>query len=85
MNREIKKEDKIYKNIFVPLDGSELAECVLPHAESIAKRCGVESIFFVRVIELVHIVAKVIFSALRIGSAWNQRLGLRLNTISIGW
>jgi nucleotide-binding universal stress UspA family protein len=44
----------MYKKILVPLDGSELAECVLPHVEAIAKGCGVESISFVRVIELVH-------------------------------
>jgi hypothetical protein len=27
----------MYKRIVVPLDGSELAECVLPHVENIAK------------------------------------------------
>jgi nucleotide-binding universal stress UspA family protein len=43
-----KKEDKMYKKILVPLDGSELAECVLPHVESIAKGCGVGSVVFVR-------------------------------------
>jgi len=45
----------MYKNILVPLDGSELAECVLPHVESIAKGCGVETVTFVRVVEPVHI------------------------------
>jgi nucleotide-binding universal stress UspA family protein len=41
----------MYKKILVPLDGSELAECVLPHVESIAKGCGVESVVFLRVVE----------------------------------
>ncbi len=41
----------MYKKILVPLDGSELAECVLPHAESIAGGCGVETVVFLRVIE----------------------------------
>ena len=41
----------MYKNILVPLDGSKLAECVLPHVESIAKEGGVQNIFFIRVVE----------------------------------
>jgi nucleotide-binding universal stress UspA family protein len=41
----------MYKKILVPLDGSELAECVLPHVESIAKGCGVESVVFVRAVD----------------------------------
>jgi nucleotide-binding universal stress UspA family protein len=34
----------MYKKILVPLDGSELAECALPHAEEIASKCGAEVI-----------------------------------------
>jgi nucleotide-binding universal stress UspA family protein len=45
----------MYKNILIPLDGSELAECVLPHADSIAKGCGVENVFFLRVVEPFHV------------------------------
>jgi len=41
----------MYRKIMVPLDGSELAECVLPHVETFAKARGVESIVFVRVVE----------------------------------
>jgi nucleotide-binding universal stress UspA family protein len=41
----------MYKKILVPLDGSDLAECVLPHVESIAKGCGVEEVVFLRVVE----------------------------------
>jgi nucleotide-binding universal stress UspA family protein len=44
----------MYKKILVPLDGSELAECVLPHVESIAKGCGVEEVIFLRVTEPLH-------------------------------
>ena len=44
----------MYKKILVPLDGSELAECVLPHVESIAKGCGVKTVTFVRVAEPIH-------------------------------
>ena len=32
----------MYKKIMVPLDGSELAECALPHAEEIALKCGAD-------------------------------------------
>lgn len=42
----------MYKKILVPLDGSELAECVLPHIEAIIKGCGVESVVFLRVLDL---------------------------------
>jgi nucleotide-binding universal stress UspA family protein len=44
----------MYKKILVPLDGSELAECVLPHVESIAKGCGVQNVVFLRVVEPFH-------------------------------
>jgi recombinational DNA repair protein RecR len=29
----------MYKKIMVPLDGSGLAECVLPHLETMVKEC----------------------------------------------
>ncbi|MFC1871665.1 universal stress protein [Chloroflexota bacterium] len=45
----------MYQKILVPVDGSELAECVLPHTESIAKGCGVKNVIFVRVAEPVNI------------------------------
>jgi nucleotide-binding universal stress UspA family protein len=41
----------MYKKILVPLDGSELAECVLPHVESIARGCGAETVVFVRALD----------------------------------
>ncbi len=44
----------MYKKILVPLDGSELAECVLPHVASIAGGCGVENAVFLRVVEPFH-------------------------------
>jgi len=41
----------MYKKIMVPLDGSELAECVLPHVEAFIEGCHVKHFVFVRVIE----------------------------------
>lgn len=41
----------MYKKIMVPLDGSELAECVLPHVEIFIKECRVNNVIFVRVVE----------------------------------
>jgi nucleotide-binding universal stress UspA family protein len=41
----------MYRKILVPLDGSDLAECVLPHVESIARGCGAKGIILLRVIE----------------------------------
>ena len=41
----------MYKKIMVPLDGSELAECVLPHVEAFIEGCHVNHFVFVRVVE----------------------------------
>ena len=40
----------MYQHIMVPLDGSELAECVLPHVEAIAGGCSVSRVTLVRVV-----------------------------------
>ncbi len=39
------------KTILVPLDGSELAECVLPHVETVAKGCGSPEVLLVQAVE----------------------------------
>ena len=44
----------MYKKIMVPLDGSELAECVLPHVDGFVTGCQVETVIFVRVVEPTH-------------------------------
>ena len=44
----------MYSKILVPLDGSELAECVLPHLDSLAKGCNVKEIIFLRAVEPFH-------------------------------
>ena len=41
----------MYQRILVPLDGSELAECVLPHVGAIADGGGLKEIIFIRAIE----------------------------------
>lgn len=41
----------MYRKVMVPLDGSELAECVLPHVESLAKAGQVQNVILVRVAE----------------------------------
>jgi nucleotide-binding universal stress UspA family protein len=41
----------MYKTIMVPLDGSELAECVLPYVEAFVNQCQVQTIVFIRVLE----------------------------------
>jgi len=41
----------MYKKIMVPLDGSELAECVLPHVEGFMAGFPVRLIVFVQVLE----------------------------------
>lgn len=41
----------MYKKMLVPLDGSELAECVLPHVTAIAAGCGIGKVTLLRVVE----------------------------------
>jgi len=41
----------MYEKIMVPLDGSELAECVLPHVEAIARGCASKELVLLRVVE----------------------------------
>jgi len=43
----------MFKKIMVPLDGSELAECVIPYLEDFIDQGRVESIAFVRVVKRV--------------------------------
>ncbi|MDP2729943.1 MAG: universal stress protein [Dehalococcoidales bacterium] len=45
----------MYDKILVPLDGSQLAECVLPHVETVARGCGTSEVIFLRVVEPVMI------------------------------
>jgi nucleotide-binding universal stress UspA family protein len=41
----------MYRKILVPLDGSELAECVLPHVRAIGKGCESQEVILIRVLE----------------------------------
>ncbi|OGN97321.1 MAG: hypothetical protein A2Z77_02590 [Chloroflexi bacterium RBG_13_51_36] len=44
----------MYKRILVPLDGSKLAECALPHVEQLANGCDTEEVILVSVTERVQ-------------------------------
>ena len=59
----------MYKRIVVPLDGSKLAECVLPHVETLAKSCGPEEIFLISVTEHITGYAPAARPEQRIGFA----------------
>ena len=41
----------MYQKILVPLDGSQLAECVFPHLEALVGGCKVKEVVLVRVAE----------------------------------
>ena len=47
----------MYQKILVPLDGSELAECVLAHVDALARGCQAKSVVFIRVAEPIRQVA----------------------------
>lgn len=44
----------MYRKILVPLDGSELAECVLPHVEAVAKGFEACEVILLHVVEPLH-------------------------------
>ena len=41
----------MYQKVLVPIDGSELAECVLPHVEAIANWCQPKKVILIRVVD----------------------------------
>lgn len=41
----------MYKKVMVPLDGSELAECVFPHVEAFVEGFKLSDVIFVRVVD----------------------------------
>lgn len=45
----------MYKKIMVPLDGSKLAECVLPHVETIARGCSTSQVVLIQSVEPLSI------------------------------
>ena len=45
----------MYQKIMVPLDGSKLAECVLPHVETVAKGCESPEVLLVQAVEPIAI------------------------------
>lgn len=49
----------MYQHIMAPLDGSELAECVLPHVEAIAAGCNVTTVTLVMVVPPLHMYGGV--------------------------
>jgi len=49
----------MYNKIMVPLDGSELAECALPHVEAITTGCKIANVVFVRVLQPLQLPARL--------------------------
>jgi nucleotide-binding universal stress UspA family protein len=49
----------MYDKIMVPLDGSELAECVMPHVEAITTGCKITRVVFVRVVAPIQLPARL--------------------------
>ena len=49
----------MYEHILVALDGSELAECVLPHAAAIATGCSVTRVTLVRVVTPLKLIGGI--------------------------
>jgi nucleotide-binding universal stress UspA family protein len=70
------KEVSMYKKILVPLDGSKLAESVLPHVESLAKCSAGAEVMLVSVTERV--------SGFRVMDDYSQPTGERLAPEAVG-
>jgi nucleotide-binding universal stress UspA family protein len=63
----------MYNRIMVPLDGSQLAECVLPHVESLVTSCSTAHVTFIRVVEPVHIPTSPEAEGSAIYSTWDAQ------------
>ena len=46
----------MYQKILVPLDGSQTAECVLPHVEAFIKGAFVKTVLFLRVVKPLPLI-----------------------------
>lgn len=68
----------MYTKIMVPLDGSELAECVMPHVEAITSGCKIASVVFVRVVNPIQLPASVPARG-EFGFSEKERLELKEN------
>jgi len=69
----------MYKKIMVPMDGSNLAESVLPHVESVVRGCSAPEVVFIRVVEPVHLPVGTITDG---GAAYTSRDAARDREIS---
>ncbi len=72
----------MYSKILVPLDGSELAECVLPHVAAIATGCSVPEVVLITVVEPVRYVmedtAALSVDIIKLQEAQEERAGTYL-------
>ena len=66
----------MYQKIMVPLDGSKLAECVLPYVEKLATCCGTEQVILVSVTERIP--------GYRVTEDYSQPSGERLVPEAVG-
>jgi nucleotide-binding universal stress UspA family protein len=55
MEHRSQKGVAMYKNILVPLDGSEFGECSLEHVKAVASGCGAAQIILFRAVEPLSI------------------------------
>ena len=69
----------MYNKIIVPLDGSELAECVLPHLETIVGGCHVPDIFFIQVVQPLRMPSMGDYIPCRMDAANKVSAGEYLN------
>lgn len=63
----------MYKNILVPLDGSELSECSLRHTQEIARGCHVPEVTFLTVVEEPDIFPSEAGSESQIKAIYEER------------
>ena len=52
----------MYRKILVPLDGSELAECAIPHVEAVARGCEAPQVVLMQVTEPIYLPGEYVIS-----------------------
>jgi nucleotide-binding universal stress UspA family protein len=74
----------MYQKILVPLDGSKLAECALPHVEELAKGCDTGQVILVSVTERIAGYRVIESQTMTLGGQLSPGPGERLVPEAVG-
>ena len=74
---------EMYQKILVPLDGSELGECVLPYVKEITRGCDVKEVILLEVIEPIY-AKKAENATVEVAREYLSRIQSQLSSKGVG-